>query len=103
MESFCIFAVAQHIYWYYNIPQGQNGPAKMALSVLYTFILEGSVVQIKMGGAFMILSNEIRQQLIELRQLEEAARVQFDLAKNQLLKIKKRIQEMEKLLNPLEN
>jgi len=25
----------------------------MALSVLYTFILPGSVVQIKMGGAFM--------------------------------------------------
>lgn len=72
----------------------------MALSVLYTFILEGSVVQIKMGGAFMILPKDIRQELIELRQLEEAARVQFDSAKNQLLKIKKRIKELEKLITP---
>jgi len=75
----------------------------LALSVLYTFILEGSVVQIKMGGAFMIRATDIRQQLIELRQLEEAARVQFDQAKNQLLRIKRKIKELEKLLSPPEN
>lgn len=75
----------------------------MALSVLYTFILEGSVVQNKMGGAFMILPKDIRQELIELRQLEEAARVQFDAAKNELLRIKRQIKELEKLLTPPEN
>jgi len=60
-------------------------------------------VQIKMGGAFMIHTTDIRQELIELRQLEEAARVQFDQAKNQLLKIKKRIRKLEKLLTPQDN
>jgi type I restriction enzyme R subunit len=53
-----------------------------------------------MGGAFMIHASDIRQQIIELRQLEEAARVQFDAAKNNLLKIKRRIRELEKLLTP---
>jgi len=56
-----------------------------------------------MGGAFMIRATDIRQQLIELRQLEEAARVQFDQAKNQLLRIKRKIKELEKLLSPPEN
>jgi|GEM_PF-3460432 len=56
-----------------------------------------------MGGAFMIHTTDIRQELIELRQLEEAARVQFDQAKNQLLKIKKRIRKLEKLLTPQDN
>ena len=75
----------------------------MALSVLYTFILQGSVVQNKMGGASMIRTTDIMQQIIELRQLEEAARVQFDAAKNQLLRIKRRIKKLEKLLTPPEN
>lgn len=56
-----------------------------------------------MGGAFMIQPTDIRQQLIELRQLEEAVRVQFDSAKNELLRIKRQIKELEKLLTPPEN
>jgi len=62
-----------------------------------------SVAQNKMGGAFMIHATEIMQEIIELRQLEEAARVQFDAAKNELLRIKRRIKQLEKLLTPPEN
>ena len=75
----------------------------MALSVLYTFIFLDSVAQNKMGGAFMIRATDIRQEIIELRQLEEAARVQFDAAKNELLRIKRRIKQLEKLITPPEN
>lgn len=47
--------------------------------------------------------NDIRDRLIELRQLEEAAKIEFDRAKNNLLKIKRDIRRLEKLLNPRTN
>lgn len=46
---------------------------------------------------------DIRDRLIELRQLEEAAKVEFDRAKNALLKIKREIRRLENLLKPRTN
>lgn len=46
---------------------------------------------------------DIRDRLIELRQLEEAAKVEFDRAKTKLLKIKREIRRLENLLNPKTN
>ena len=43
---------------------------------------------------------DLRDRLIELRQLEEAAKVEFDRAKNVLLKIKREIRRIENLLRP---
>jgi len=53
------------------------------------------VNQLRMEGPYSIQS-----QIIELRQLEQAAQVQFDEAKNALLDIKRRIRDLEKLLTP---
>lgn len=62
------------------------------------------VVQNKMGGAFMINNVQSpKDQLIELRQLEEAAKVRFDAAKNELLSIKKQIIQLQKLITPSTN
>jgi hypothetical protein len=42
----------------------------------------------------------IKNRIIELRQLEQAALVQFNESKNQLLKIKRERIRLEKLLKP---
>lgn len=46
---------------------------------------------------------DIRDRLIELHQLEEAAKVEFDRAKNQLIKIKREIRHLQNLLKPRTN
>jgi len=46
---------------------------------------------------------DIRDRLIELRQLEEAAKIEFDRAKNQLLKIKREIRRLQNILKPRTN
>lgn len=60
-----------------------------------------------MGGAFMInhfhSPQSPQEKLIELRQLEEAAKVRFDAAKNELLAIKKQIIQLQKLITPSHN
>lgn len=43
---------------------------------------------------------DLQQKLIELRQLEEAARVRFNKAKDYLINIKREIADIERLLKP---
>ena len=45
----------------------------------------------------------LQQQLIELRELEQAAEVRFNQAKNELIHIKKQIREIKKLITPTSN
>ena len=48
-------------------------------------------------------NNTLQQQLIELRQLEQAAQVRFNEAKSELIRIKKKIKEIEQLMKPPAN
>jgi len=48
-------------------------------------------------------NSDIRQQIIELWQLEEAAQVEFIIAKNRLLKLRRKRLELEQLLKSNEN
>lgn len=42
----------------------------------------------------------LQKELIELRELEQAAQVRFNQAKNELIRIRKQILEIKKLSNP---
>ena len=42
----------------------------------------------------------LQQQLIELRELEQAAQVRFTEAKNNLINIRRKILELKKLIDP---
>jgi hypothetical protein len=46
---------------------------------------------------------DIREKLLELRKLEAPALVNFNEAKNYLLKIRRQIRDLEKLLTPHQN
>lgn len=79
------------------------GQAYGPFCLIYTF-REVCVVQNKMGGAFMIQQFQSPQeQLNELRQLEVAAKVRFDKAKNELIRIRKKIKEINNLITPSNN
>jgi hypothetical protein len=54
-------------------------------------------------GFYMKKTSDIRDQLLDLRKLEDQAVVDFTKAKNFLIKIRKQRRELEKLLTPSEN
>ncbi len=45
----------------------------------------------------------LQQQLINIMQLEQAAQLEFNSAKNRLINIKKKRKHIEDLLNPMSN
>lgn len=54
-------------------------------------------------GFSMEKNSDIRDKLLELRKIEAQAVVNFNEAKNFLIKIRKQINELERLLTPHEN
>lgn len=48
-------------------------------------------------------TQSLKQQLIDIRKLEEAAQMEFDKAKNRLIGLRKKRQEIEKLLQSSSN
>ena len=48
-------------------------------------------------------TRNLKQQLIDIRKLEEAAQMEFDKAKYRLIRLRKKRQEIEKLLQSSSN
>jgi len=48
-------------------------------------------------------TENLKQQLIDIRKLEEAAQMEFNEAKNRLIRLRKKRQEIEKLLQSSSN
>ena len=57
-------------------------------------------MRLRLDRSFRKTMTDLRNRLIELRQLEEAAKLEFDRAKNVLLKIKREIRRLENILEP---